>query len=143
MGDDRNANLDDAFPSSLGLKATLISPRRAQGNHIALGSKLPIRSAPLEPSSLKGQHRKAIKSSQGKVRPFVLYSLWHTFLTRLGESGRDAWTLARIAGHSSISISARYVHFSEDAVHEAMWRLGGHSSRHIESHPQSRMALTT
>ena len=33
-----------------------------------------------------------------------------------GEAGCDAWTLARIAGHSSIAISARYVHPSEDAV---------------------------
>lgn len=39
------------------------------------------------------------------VRPFVLYSLRHTLLTRLGEAGRDACTLARIAGHSSIAIS--------------------------------------
>jgi hypothetical protein len=44
------------------------------------------------------------------IRPFVLYSLRHTFLTRLGESGCDAWTLARIAGHSSVSMSSRYVH---------------------------------
>jgi len=59
----------------------------------------------VEPSTLKKQHRKAIKIS--KVRPFVLYSLRHTFLTRLGESGCDVWTLARIAGHSSIAMSSR------------------------------------
>ena len=35
------------------------------------------------------------------VRLFVLYSLPRTFLTRLGESGCDAGTLNRIAGHSS------------------------------------------
>jgi integrase len=52
------------------------------------------------------------------VRPFVLYSysLGHTFLTRLGESGCDAWTLARTTGHSSITISSTYVHPSENAV---------------------------
>ncbi len=88
------------------------------------------RSGHIEPSSLKGQHLKAIKASQGKVRPFVLYSLRHTFLTRLGESGCDAWTLARIAGHSSIEVSSRYVHSSEDAVNDAMRRLGGHSFGH-------------
>jgi integrase len=38
----------------------------------------------------------------------VLYSLRHTFLTRLGQSGCDAWTLARIAGHSSVAMSSRY-----------------------------------
>ena len=64
------------------------------------------------------------------LRPFVLYSLRHTFLARLGQSGCDVWTLARVAGHSSIAISARYVHPSEDAVLEAMERLGGHNSGH-------------
>jgi len=68
----------------------------------------PSKSGHLEPSSLKKQHAKALRLSN--VRSFVLYSLRHTFLTRLGESGCDVWTLARIAGHSSIAISARYVH---------------------------------
>lgn len=86
------------------------------------------RSQHLEPSSVKKQHRKALAAS--KVRPFVLYSLRHTFLTHLGESGCDAWTLARIAGHSSIAISARYVHPSTDAVIAALGRLGGHRSGH-------------
>src|SRR5712671_366445 len=85
----------------------------------------------MEPSSLKKQHTKALKLSQ--VRPFVLYSLRHTFLTRLGQSGCDVWTLARIAGHSSIAISARYVHPSEDAVLTAMARLNGHNSGHNEN----------
>lgn len=88
------------------------------------------RSGHLEGSSLKKQHANALKLSG--VRPFVLYSLRHTFLTRLGESGCDAWTLARIAGHSSIAMSTRYVHPSEDAVLNAMSRLGGHNSGHNE-----------
>lgn len=86
------------------------------------------KSGHVEPFSLKRQHRKALRLSG--VRPFVLYSLRHTFLTRLGESGCDAWTLARIAGHSSIAISARYVHPSEDAVLSAVERLGGHKTGH-------------
>ena len=91
----------------------------------------------IEPSSLKKQHRKALRLSG--VRSFVLYSLRHTFLTRLGESGCDAWTLARIAGHSSVGVSARYVHPSEDAVLAAMDRLGGHNSRHSRK-PQLKYA---
>jgi hypothetical protein len=35
-------------------------------------------------------------------------------------------------GHSSIAISARYVHPSEDAVLAAMSRLSGHNSGHSE-----------
>jgi integrase len=98
------------------------------------------RSGHIEPSSLRRQHartfetiaKEAAKRSLKPVRPFVLYSLRHTFLTRLGESGCDAWTLARIAGHTSIGISSRYVHPSEDAVLYAMSRLGGHNSGHNE-----------
>ncbi len=96
------------------------------------------RSGHLESSSLKKQHARAFiilreeakRTNAKPVRPFVLYSLRHTFLTRLGESGCDAWTLARIAGHSSVSMSTRYVHPSEDAVFTAMERLGGHKIGH-------------
>jgi integrase len=96
------------------------------------------RSGHVEPSSLRKQHvrtfltlsAEAAKRNEKPVRPFVLYSLRHTFLTRLGESGCDAWTLARIAGHASITISARYVHPSEDAVLDAMSKLGGHRIGH-------------
>lgn len=86
------------------------------------------RSGHFEKSTLKKQHKKALKLS--RVRPFVLYSLRHTFLTRLGESGCDVWTLMRIAGHSSVAMSARYVHPSGDAVLAALDRLSGHNFGH-------------
>ena len=108
----------------------------------------------IESSSLKRQHKrtfetlaqKAKENDEKSVRKFVLYSLRHTFLTRLGESGCDAWTLARIAGHSDIRISARYVHPSEDAVLLAMSRLGGHKIGHNEpqagAQPNAQRQLT-
>jgi integrase len=85
----------------------------------------------VEPSTLRKQHARifrtlaeeAKQNNRKPVRPFVLYSLRHTFLTRLGESGCNVWTLARIAGHSSITMSARYVHPSEDAVLSALSQL--------------------
>ena len=45
--------------------------------------------------------------------------LRHTALTRLAESGCDVFTLARIAGHSSITITQRYVQPQADAVERA------------------------
>jgi integrase len=98
----------------------------------------PTRSGHVESSSLKKQHSGTFKllAAEAKnggskpVRRFVLYSLRHTFLTRLGESGCDAWTLARIAGHSSIAMSTRYVHPSEEAVFTALEKLGGHRIGH-------------
>jgi len=91
----------------------------------------PTRSGHVEPSTIKKQHSRtfktlavdAAKRDEKPGRPFVLYTLRHTFLTRLGESGCNVWTLARIAGHSTIAMSARYVHPSEDAVLTAMKRL--------------------
>jgi integrase len=108
------------------------------------------RSGHMESSSLKRQHKQVFKTlaeqAEGKpVRGFVLYSLRHTFLTRLGESGCDAWTLARIAGHNDIRISARYVHPSENAVLTAMSRMGGHKFGHrrlgaaIKSKPRKQL----
>lgn len=101
------------------------------------------RSGHVEPSSLRKQHAKtfrtlveeAAKRNEKQVRPFVLYSLRHTFLTRLGQSGCDVWTLARIAGHASITISSRYVHPSEDAVLDAISKLGGHRIGHNQNEP--------
>ncbi len=46
------------------------------------------------------QHKQALRLSS--VRPFVLYTLRHTFLTRLGARGCDAWRLASVAGLRSI-----------------------------------------
>ena len=99
----------------------------------------PTRSGHFEKSTLKKQHKKALRLS--RVRPFVLYSLRHTFLTRLGESGCDAWTLARIAGHSSVAMSARYVHPSEDAVLAALDRLSGHNFGHSANSSKERLTL--
>ena len=84
----------------------------------------PTKSEHVESSSLKKQHKNTFKRINDKIaeenekiqnedekqrllKPWVLYSFRHTFLTRLGESGCDAWTLARIAGHSNISNSER------------------------------------
>jgi integrase len=77
----------------------------------------PTKTEHISHDSTKKMHKKALKDS--KVTPFVLYSLRHTFLTRLGASGCDVWTLMKIAGHSSIQMSMRYVHPSADTIDRA------------------------
>ncbi len=54
---------------------------------------------------------------------FVLHSLRHTMLIRLGESGVDAFAIMRIAGHSSIVVSQRCIHPTPEAVERAFERL--------------------
>ncbi len=41
---------------------------------------------------------------------FVLHCLRHTYGTRLREAGADAFTIMRLMGHSSVTVSQRYVH---------------------------------
>jgi integrase len=43
----------------------------------------------------------------------VLHSCRHTFCTRLGTAGVSAFQIMRLAGHSSVAISQRYVHGQE------------------------------
>src|ERR1035438_8973507 len=54
---------------------------------------------------------------------FVIHSLRHTMLTRLGEAGADAFTIMRIAGHSSVTVSQRYVHPTPEGMERAFERL--------------------
>ncbi|MDE2105855.1 MAG: site-specific integrase [Patescibacteria group bacterium] len=51
---------------------------------------------------------------------FVLHSLRHTALTRLGEAGVDAFSIREIAGHASVVTSQRYVHPVPEAIDRAM-----------------------
>jgi integrase len=63
----------------------------------------------------KDQHKKALTDSG--VEAFVPYTLRHTALTKLGErAGGDVFVLARIAGHSSITVTQRYIHPQADAI---------------------------
>lgn len=79
----------------------------------------------LNKDTAKDQHRKAIERANAKTKCkkglnyFQPYVLRHTALTRLAEAGCDVFTLARIAGHSSITITQRYVHPQADAIERA------------------------
>jgi integrase len=56
-------------------------------------------------------------------KEFVVHSLRHTMLTRLGEAGADAFTIMKIAGHSSVTVSQRYVHPTPEGMERAFERL--------------------
>ena len=42
---------------------------------------------------------------------------------RLGEAGADAFAIMRLMGHSTVTVSQRYVHPSPDAVELAFGRM--------------------
>jgi integrase len=98
-------------------------------------------------TSLNHLHRDVCAPKiQGRRRPifpadFVLHSLRHTMLTRLAESGVDAFTIMRIAGHSSIVVSQRYIHPTPEAVERAFERLQL-SGKEPEIEPKRRLPAT-
>jgi hypothetical protein len=55
---------------------------------------------PILGTSLDHQHALVREALQFPAE-FVLYSLRHTMLTRLGEAGADVFSIMRIAGHSA------------------------------------------
>jgi integrase len=71
----------------------------------------------------KDQHKKALADSD--VKAFVPYTLRHTALTNLGErAGGDVFVLARIAGHSSITVTQRYIHPQAEAINRVFSQVG-------------------
>src|ERR1022692_281736 len=54
---------------------------------------------------------------------FVPHSFRHTYGTRLGEAGADAFTIMRLMGHSSVTVSQKYVHPSPETMERAVQRL--------------------
>jgi site-specific recombinase XerD len=98
----------------------MIKAPRALGNNIW---RFPGESdSPFLGTSLNHQHSK-VRDLLGLSKDFVIHSLRHTMLRRLGEAGVDAFTIMRIAGHSSITVSQRYVHPSPEALERAFERL--------------------
>lgn len=93
----------------------------------------PTKNGHIDHSSLKKQHRNALRFSG--VRPFVIYSLRHTFATRIAPHV-DAWTLCKVTGWSSLSVAMRYIHPSEERVLSAFSSLGGHNSGHNDGRGQ-------
>jgi len=65
-------------------------------------------------------------------REFVLHGLRHTFLTRLGEAGADAFTIMKLAGHSSVTVSQRYVHPTLNSCETAFERLEAFNKKALE-----------
>lgn len=73
-------------------------------------------------TSLDHQHEDA-RDALKLGKEFVIHSLRHTMLTRLGESGADVFTIMRIAGHGSVTTSQRYVHPTPETMETAFERL--------------------
>jgi integrase len=77
----------------------------------------------VENNTAKNWHQKAIKATKEKLKRFPPYTFRHTALTRLGAENVEVHTLAKIAGHSSILMTMRYVHPQTESVERAFAKL--------------------
>jgi integrase len=90
---------------------------------------------PILVSSLDHAHAKLRKALKMPT-DFVLHSLRHTYGTRLGEARADAFEIMRLMGHSSVTISQRYVHPSPEALEMAVERLESLNQKATNSLPE-------
>ena len=103
-------------------KAKYVFPGRVDGKRLLVSS--------LDHQQVRA--RDAVNKKAGETqepaapklpREFVVHSLRHTFATRLGESGADAFEIMRILGHSSVTVSQKYVHPTPENLERAFERL--------------------
>src|SRR5437879_2691020 len=89
------------------------------------------KSGHIESSTLKKQHAAALTA--GDVSPFVIYDLRHTCITRWAKV-LPLPVVQKLAGHTSINTTMRYVHLNDADVLAAMTKAeevqSGHTFRH-------------
>ena len=127
----------------------LLSARRETAGEPAEGWVFPgsTKAGHIAYSTIDSQHGRTFqklnepqpdgKSTKTPITPFRLYDLRHTLLTRLGEAGTDSFTIQKIAGHSSILVSQRYVHPTPERLEDAFARLEVYNKQMTE--PKSRI----
>jgi integrase len=80
--------------------------------------------------SLQHPHQQAIEKSG--LDEFEFYCWRHTFGTRAAQSGMDRFSLARLMGHSSPAVAARYyVHVTESHVAAGFGRFVEYQTRNL------------
>ena len=98
------------------LKGSFAFPARKSGKrgkgHISL-------------SGLENCHNDVLESCKknGRIIPFVLYDLRHTFATSAAQDGMPLATLASVLGHASLRLVQKYVHRTQDHQQTEMGRI--------------------
>ena len=89
---------------------------------------------PLSIWTLEAQH-KHMRQALKLPADAVIHSFRHTFGTRLGEAGADAFTIMKAMGHSSVLVSQKYVHPTPEAMELAFERLDAANQKAIAKLP--------
>ena len=100
-----------------------VMDRRCSGGDSDWVFPAPTMSGHIEPSCVKRQQYNAFRRCE--VKPFPLYTLRHTCLTRWAPH-MDPFTLAYLAEHSNMRITKRYVHPQDEVVRAVFKKALGH-----------------
>jgi integrase len=98
-------------------------------------------------TSLAHMHAEVCRPGRGEKRrflfskDFVVHSLRHTALTRFGEAGADAFTIQKLAGHSSVTISQRYMHPTSEIVENVFDHLAALNKRASRRSKKKKVAM--
>ena len=113
-------------------EAGWVFPSAAKCGHLEQGTGKTQHSAAIAKANAETLKTNAKLEAAGEkllslpLPSFEPYVMRHTALTRMAPFC-DAFTLARIAGHSSITITQRYCHPQADAVEAAFSKFGNRS----------------
>jgi integrase len=91
---------------------------------------------------IKKTFRQAVESVG--LKDFRFHDLRHTAATRMADGGADAFTLAKILGHSNIQMTARYTHATDAAIRRAVANLetnSGFSNKSVTKKKRQEEAL--
>jgi integrase len=84
--------------------------------------------------TLEDQHKR-MRQALKLPADAVIHSFRHTFGTRLGETGADAFTIMKVMGHSTVVVSQKYVHPTPEATERAFERLNAANEKALASLP--------
>jgi integrase len=91
-------------------------------------------SKPLSIWTMEDQHKR-MRQALKLPADAVIHSFRHTFGTRLGETGADAFTIMKVMGHSTVVVSQKYVHPTPETMERAFERLNAASEKALASLP--------
>ena len=92
--------------------------------------------------TLEDQHKR-MKEALKLPADAVIHSFRHTFGTRFGETGADAFTIMKVMGHSTVVVSQKYVHPTPEAMERAFERLNTANEKALASLPGAAQGKTT
>jgi integrase len=94
---------------------------------------------PISIWTLEDQHKR-MRQALKLPADAVIHSFRHTFGTRLGEAGPDAFTIMKAMGHSTV-VSQKHVHPTPEAIERPFERLAAANQKALASLPGEKRQL--